>query len=130
MQDNSFYELLIHTLKQTHIRLDRLEAKVDEKADKADVKALGAKLDEKADKADVKALGAKLDEKADKADVKALGAKLDEKADKADVKALRQDLDDVKSRLGQIESEIRTFKWMFGAGLAAMGVLMAFLRMF
>ena len=28
MADNNFNELLIHTLKQIHIRLDRLEAKV------------------------------------------------------------------------------------------------------
>ena len=56
MADNNFNELLSHTLKQIHIRLDRLDAKLDEKADKADVKALETKLDEKADKADVKAL--------------------------------------------------------------------------
>lgn len=40
MADNNFSELLIHTLKQIHIHLDRLEAKVDEKSDKEDVKVL------------------------------------------------------------------------------------------
>ena len=70
MADNNFNELLIHTLKQIHVRLDRLEAKVDEKTDKADIKNLETKLDEKADKADIKNLEAKLDEKADKADQK------------------------------------------------------------
>ena len=45
MTDNNFSELIIHTLKQIHIRLDPLEAKVDEKADKADVKNLEQHLD-------------------------------------------------------------------------------------
>lgn len=45
MADNNFNELLIHTLKQIHIRLDRLEAKVDEKSDKEDVKVLTQRLD-------------------------------------------------------------------------------------
>ena len=40
MADNNFNELLIHTLKQIHVRLDRLDAKVDEKSDKRDVEAL------------------------------------------------------------------------------------------
>ena len=52
--NNNFSELLIHTLEQIHVRLDRLEAKIDEKSDKADFKVLEAKLDEKADKADLK----------------------------------------------------------------------------
>ena len=98
MTDNNFNELLIHTLKQIHIRLDRLEAKLDEKADKADFKVLEAKLDEK--------------------------------ADKADFKPMEQRLDNVESRLDRIESEIGTFKWMLGIGLAAMGVLIALLKMF
>ena len=44
MTDNNFNELLIHTLKQIHIRLDRLEAKVDEKSDKADLKLIEQRL--------------------------------------------------------------------------------------
>ena len=105
MADNNFNELLIHTLKQIHIRLDRHEAKLDEKADKADIKALSE-------------------------DFKSLEAKLDEKADKADVKALEQRLDNVESRLDRIESGIGTIKWEIGVGLTAMGVLMAVLKMF
>ena len=128
MADNNFNELLIHTLKQIHIRLDRHEAKLDEKADKADIKVLSE---------DFKSLEAKLDEKADKADIeilsedfKSLEAKLDEKADKADVKALEQRLDNVESWLDRIESGIGTIKWVIGVGLTAMGVLMAVLKMF
>ena len=34
MADNNFNELLIHTLKQITTRLDRLEAKLDEKANR------------------------------------------------------------------------------------------------
>ena len=80
--NNNFNELLIHTLKQIHVRLDRLEAKIDEKSDKEDVKVL------------------------------------------------TQRFDSVESRLTRLESEIGTFKWMLGIGLAAMGVLMAILKMF
>ena len=45
MPDNNFNELLIHTLKQIHTRLDRLEAKVDEKAGKGNAKTLEQRLD-------------------------------------------------------------------------------------
>ena len=39
MDDNkNFNELLIEMLKQIHIRLERLDAKIDTKADKEDVK--------------------------------------------------------------------------------------------
>ena len=44
MTDNNFNELLIHTLKQIHIRLDRLDAKVEKKADKADIKPIEQRL--------------------------------------------------------------------------------------
>ena len=43
--NNNFNELLIHTLKQIHVRLDRLEVKVDEKTDKTDLKVLEQRLD-------------------------------------------------------------------------------------
>ena len=61
MPDNNFNELLIHNLKQIAIRLDRLDAKVDEKADKKDLINLEAKLDEKADKEDLKIIEQRLD---------------------------------------------------------------------
>jgi hypothetical protein len=98
MADNNFNELLIHNLKQIAIRLDRLDAKVDEKADKKDLINLEAKLDEK--------------------------------ADKEDLKIIEQRLGSVGSRLDRLESEIGTFKWMLGIGLASLGVLIAVLKMF
>ena len=52
--NNDFNKLLIHHLEQIAIRLDRLDAKIDKKADKIDLNALKAKLDKKADKEDLK----------------------------------------------------------------------------
>ena len=45
--NNNFSELFIHTLKQNHVRLDRLEAKIDEKTDKQDINVLQVKFDRK-----------------------------------------------------------------------------------
>lgn len=59
-----------------------------------------------------------------------LDAKGDEKADKEDVKLLTNRIDSVESRLYRIESEVGTFKWMLGIGLAAMGVFVALLKLF
>ena len=42
--NNNFNELLIHTRKQIHVRLDRVEEKLDEKVDKADFKSLNVVL--------------------------------------------------------------------------------------
>ena len=103
--NNNFNELLIHNLKQIAIHLDRLDAKVDEKADKEDVKLLTEEL-------------------------KILNVKVDEKADKEDIKLLTNRLDNVESRLDRIESEVGTFKWMLGIGLAAVGVFVALLKLF
>ena len=103
--NNNFNELLIHNLKQIAIHLDRLDAKVDEKANKEDVKLLTE-------------------------EIKILNVKVDEKADKGDVKLLTNRIDNVESRLDRIESEVGTFKWMLGIGLAAMGVFVALLKLF
>ena len=157
---NHFNDLLLQTLKEVGIRLERLEGRVDhiinEKSDKADVqdlkaelKAVTEKLDQKADKADVqdlkaelKAVTEKLDQKADKVDVqdlkaelKAVTEKLDQKADKADVNTLRADVntlgDEVRSqaqRLDRIETGIKTLQWTMTAGLAILGIILAFVR--
>ena len=52
MENNNFNELLLHTLKQLGIRLDRvgdrldrMDAKLDRKSDKEDLKHLQEKLD-------------------------------------------------------------------------------------
>lgn len=59
--NNNFNELLIHNLKQIAIHLNRLDAKVDEKADKRDVKALEMKLDGKSDRTNPKTLEQRFD---------------------------------------------------------------------
>ena len=60
MENNkNFSEFLIEFLKQIHIRLDRLDAKIDTKADKEDVRAV--KEDISAVKEDVNTLGKRLD---------------------------------------------------------------------
>ena len=111
---NHFNELLLQTLKEVGIRLERLEGRVDhvinEKADKADVK------DVKADVKDVKA------------DVKSVIEKLDQKADKADVNALRDEVRSQGQRLDRIETGIRTLQWTMTAGLAVMGIILAFVK--
>ena len=143
---NHFNELLLQTLKDVGIRLERLEGRVDhvinEKADKTDVKdikaylkSVGEKLDQKADKADLKFVIEKLDQKADKADLKFAIEKLDQKADKADVNAVKSDVnalrDEVRShgqRLDRIETGIKTLQWTMTAGLAVLGIILAFMR--
>ena len=66
MENNNFNELLLHTLNQLGIRLDR----VDDRLDRMD-----AKLDRKADKEDLKHLQEKLD--ATNEAVKSQGERLD-----------------------------------------------------
>ncbi|MYG08878.1 hypothetical protein F4054_01360 [Candidatus Poribacteria bacterium] len=150
---NNFNELLLQTLKDVGIRLERLEGRVDhvinEKADETDVKEVKAdlksaieKLDQKADKTDVqdvrselKAVIEKLDQKADKTDVqdvrselKAVIEKLDQKADKADVNALRDEVRSQGQRLDRIEMGIKTLQWTMTAGIAVLGIILAFVR--
>ena len=127
---NNFNELLLQTLKDVGIRLERLEGRVDhvinEKADKTDVKDL---------KTDLKSVIEKLDQKADKADLKSVIEKLDQKADKSDVKDVKSDVnalsDEVRSqgqRLDRIEMGIKTLQWTMTAGLAVLGIILAFVR--
>ena len=117
MDNNNFNELLLHTLKQLGIRLDR----VDDRLDRMD-----AKLDQKADKEDVNVV---------KADIKAIAAKLDQKADKEDVKRLEEKLDATNEavkgqgeRLDRIEGGIKTLQWVLGVEIALVGIIVAFLK--
>ena len=127
---NNFNELLLQTLKDVGIRLERLEGRVDhvinEKADETDVKEV---------KADLKSAIEKLDQKADKTDVqdvrselKAVIEKLDQKADKADVNALRDEVRSQGQRLDRIEMGIKTLQWTMTAGIAVLGIILAFVR--
>ena len=118
---NHFNELLLQTLKEVGIRLERLEGRVDhvinEKADKTDVQ------DVKADIKDVKA-----DIKDVKANVNVLNEKLDQKADKADVNILRDEVRAHGQRLDRIETGIKTLQWTMTAGIAVLGIILAFVR--
>ena len=134
MDNNNFNELLLHTLKQLGIRLDR----VDDRLDRVDTK-----LDQKADKEDASAV--KTDLKADingvKTDLKAdiSEAKEEVKADigevKGDVKRLEEKLDVTNEvvkthgeRLDRIEGGIKTLQWVLGVEIALVGIIVAFLK--
>lgn len=118
---NHFNELLLQTLKDIGIRLERLEGRVDhvinEKADKMDVKDVREEL---------KSVIEKLDQKADKSDV------ADVKSDVADVKSnvntLRDDVRSQGQRLDRIETGIKTLQWTMTAGIAILGIILAFIR--
>ena len=100
MDNNNFNELLLHTLKQLGIRLDR----VDDRLDRTD-----AKLDQKADKADVNAV---------KVDVKRLEGKFD---------ATNEAVKSQGERLDRIEGGIKTLQWVLGVEIALVGIIVAFL---
>ena len=143
-------ELLLEMFKEISARLKRVEGRVDhiinEKADKTDVKSALEKLDQKADKADVQSALEKLDQKADKADVQDLKAEvkadvqdlkadvkdikdiLDQKVDKADFNMLRDEVRTHGQRLDRIETGIKTLQWTMTAGLAVLGIILAFMR--
>lgn len=130
---NNFNELLLQTLKDIGIRLERLEGRVDhvinEKADKTDVqdvKSAIEKLDQKADKTDVQDV--KADVKDVRSELKSVSEKLDQKADKADVNALRDEVRSQGQRLDRIEMGIKTLQWTMTAGIAVLGIILAFVR--
>ena len=125
---NHFNELLLQTLKDVGIRLERLEGRVDhvinEKADKTDVQDV---------KADIKSVAEKLDQKADKSDVKDVKSdvkdvKSDVKDVKSDVNALRDEVRSQGQRLDRIETGIKMLQWTMTAGLAVLGIILAFMR--
>ena len=108
---NHFNELLLQTLKEVGVRLERLEGRVDHV------------INEKADKTDVQDL--KTDIKDVKADIKDI---LNQKADKADVNILRDEVRAHGQRLDRIETGIKTLQWTMTAGLAVLGIILAFVR--
>ena len=128
MATNHFNELLLQTLKEISIHLDRLAGRIDrveQRMDHLDGR-IDRIIDQKADKSDLAATNKRLD---------SIESKLDQKADKADLVATNEKLDtlgaEVRShgqRLDRIESGIRTLQWTMSAGLAVMGVIFAFLR--
>ena len=101
MDNNNFNELLLHTLKQLGIRLDRVDDRLDRMDDRLD--RMDAKLDRKADKEDLKHLEEKLD--ATNEAVKSQGERLD-----------------------RIEGGIKTLQWVLGVEIALVGIIVAFLK--
>ena len=128
-----FNELLLQTLKEVGIRLERLEGRVDhvinEKADKIDVsdvktelKSLKAEL-----KADINGVKTELsDVKAElKADINGVKAEL-----KTDINQLWDEVRSHGQRLDRIETGIKTLQWTMTAGLAVLGIIIAFIKAF
>ena len=130
-------------------RLDSIDTKLDQKADKTDIAAIAEKLDQKADKTDIAAIAEKLELKADKTDIAAIAEKLELKADKSDLDITNQKVDtlaekvntltekvdtlgtqatDFGQRLDRIEGGISTLKWVVGAEVAVIGVILAFIK--
>ncbi|MCE2400318.1 hypothetical protein J4G08_05450 [Candidatus Poribacteria bacterium] len=122
-----FNELLLQTLKEIGVRLERLEGRADhvinEKADKIDVSDVKAEL--KAVKTELKA-----DVNDVKTELKSVNEKLDQKADKADLDSLRDEVRSNGQRLDRLEAGIKTLQWTVTAGLAVLGVLIALLKAF
>ena len=103
----NFNELLIEILKQIHVRLDRLDAKIDTKADKEDINAL--RINTEKDINEVKA------------DISSL---------KNDVNTVKGEVSTLGQRLDRIEGGIATLRWVIGAQVAIIGVLLAIFKAF
>ena len=99
-ENKNFNELLIEILKQIHVRLDRLDAKIDTKADKEDVNALKVNLEK---------------------DINEV---------KADISAVKDDVNSLAHRLDRIEAGIATLRWVIGAQVAIIGVILAIFKAF
>ena len=108
MDNNNFNELLLHTLKQLGIRLDRVDDRLDRMDDRLD------RMDDRLDRMD-----AKLDRKADKEDLKHLEEKFD---------ATNEAVKSQGERLDRIEGGIKTLQWVLGVEIALVGIIVAFLK--
>ena len=124
MADNNknFNELLIEILKQIHIRLDRLDAKIDTKADKTDVDALRVSMEK--DIGDLQ-VSMEKDIGAVREDVNTLRINVEK-----DIGALRVNVNSLGQRLDRIEAGIATLRWVIGAQVAIIGVILAIFKAF
>ena len=95
---NHFNDLVLQTLKQINVRLDRLDGRMD-------------RLDGRMDRL--------MEAKADKTDLAATNEKLD---------ALSGDVKDLGRRMDRLEAGIGTLKWIIGAEVAVIGVVLAFIK--
>ena len=147
-----FNELLLQTLKEVGIRLERLEGRSDhvinEKADKADVKDVKTELKANVNDLKTEINAVKTELKADgndlkteinavKTELKVVTEKLDLKADKTDVNALKTEINDLRDdlrsqgrRIDRIETGIKTLQWTMTAGLAVLGIIIALVKAF
>ena len=125
---NHLNDLLLQTLKEINVRLDRLDSRMDRLDSRMDHldSRIDHVIDTKADKTALDAANQKLD---------VLSAKLDTKADKADLDATNQTLDTLDGkvdtlghRVERIEAGIGTLKWVIGAEVAVIGVILAFIK--
>ncbi len=109
-----FNELLLQTLKEVGVRLERLEGRVDhvinEKADKIDVSTVNTEL---------KAVTEKLNPKVDKTDVNDV---------KVVINRFRDDLRSQGRCLDRIETRIKTLQWTMTVGFAALGIILVFMK--
>ncbi len=102
--NKNFNELLIEILKQIHVRLDRLDAKIDTKADKEDFNAFRVNMEE---------------------DINDLRVNMEK-----DINDLREDVNSLGQRLDRIEAGIATLRWVIGAQVAIIGVILAIFKAF
>ena len=97
---DQFNQLLLQTLKEVGVRLERLEGRVDHV------------INEKADKSDI-------------SDVK-----LDVSSVKSQLNGLQEEMRSLGRRVDRIETGIRTLQWTLTAGLAVLGVILALIKAF
>ena len=88
---DQFNQLLLQTLKEVGVRLERLEGRVDHV----------------------------INEKADKTDVSDVKSRLNK---------LQEELNSQGRRIDRIETGIRTLQWTMTAGLAVLGIILAFIK--
>ena len=102
--NKNFNELLIEILKQIHVRLDRLDAKIDTKVDKEDFNAFRVNMEK---------------------DINDLRVNMEK-----DINDLREDVNSLGQRLDRIEAGIATLRWVIGAQVAIIGVILAIFKAF
>ena len=121
-ENKNFNELLIEILKQIHVRLDRLDAKIDTQADKADVNALKVSLEKDINevKADISTFKEDVT-----ADIRAV-----KEAVNVDIRAVKEDVNVLGQRLDRIEAGIATLRWVIGAQVAIIGIILAIFKAF
>ena len=113
--NKNFNELLIEILKQIHVRLDRLDAKIDTKADKEDFNAFRVNMEE-----DINDLRVNMEK-----DINDLRVNMEK-----DINDLREDVNSLGQRLDRIEAGIATLRWVIGAQVAIIGVILAIFKAF